>query len=247
MRWYVIGMGEVGRRVADALERHGREVVPVTRASGWSQALADPEGARVIAVREEDLGAVLERLEGCPGERLLALQNGWIRPSLGGFAGAGRGLIWFTSKGDFFLPLRPSVLTGALAPPLAAALTAAGIPATVAEGQDFDRAEAEKMGFNCVVGLPLAVHGLSLGEYLDTHPDEARSVFLEATEITSATLGVAPDPSWWDGFLAVAEPLGWVRTSRAKALEYRNGAVVRLALELGREAPTNQRLLQDAD
>jgi ketopantoate reductase len=41
----------------------------------------------------------------------------------------------------------------------------------------------------------------------------------------------------------VAEPIAWVRASAPKALEYRNGAVVRLAREVGLSAPVNQRLL----
>lgn len=246
MRWYVIGMGEVGRRVAGALERAGREVVPVTRSSGWPQALADPEGARVLAVREDDLPEVLRRLEGTPGERILALQNGWIRPHLARFPGASRGLVWFTAKGDFFRPLRPSVFCGALGGPVAAAFAASQLPAETVEGPSFDRAEAEKMGFNCVVGLPLAVHGLSLAEYLETRPDEARAVFEEAAETTAAALGTTAEPSWWGAFVAAVEPIGWVRPSSAKALDCRNGAVVRLAAEVGREAPVNAGLLRAA-
>lgn len=247
MRWYVIGMGEVGRRVAAALERSGREVVPVTRDVGWAQAIADPEGARVLAVREEDLGDVLERLEGTAGERLVALQNGWIRPQLATYPGVSRGLVWFTAKGDFFRPLRATVFAGTLSSPLAEAFAAADIPAEIAQHGDFDRAEAEKMGFNCVVGLPLAVHGLSLDEYLRSRPDEARAVFREAVEITAAALGTEADPSWWNAFVAAVEPIGWVRPSRAKALDFRNRAVVRLAAELGGEAPVNAELLRAAD
>ncbi len=49
----------------------------------------------------------------------------------------------------------------------------------------FAAAEAEKMAFNCVVGLPLAVHGVSLGEYLTQHAPEAEAVFGEAATVTA--------------------------------------------------------------
>jgi ketopantoate reductase len=244
MRWYVIGMGEVGRRLADALKGSGFDVHTVTRASGWTQAVIDPEGIRLITVREDNLAEVLDRFEGEGGERIVAFQNGWIRPLLRHHPGAGRGLIWFTAKGDYFRPLRASALCGAVAEPLAGALSAAGIPADAVSPDELAALEAEKMGFNCVVGLPLAVHGLSLAEYLERESTEAEEVFREAVGATSAALGVTADPAWWPAFLRVVEPIGWVRPSVAKALEYRNAAVVRLAAEAGLDAKTNQRLLR---
>jgi hypothetical protein len=62
--------------------------------------------------------------------------------------------------------------------------------------------------------------------------------------VTGRAVGTQPSASWWDAFLRAAEPLGWVRASTAKALEYRNGAVVRLAHELDLAAPVNHRLLE---
>ena len=51
---------------------------------------------------------------------------------------------------------------------------------------EFGRFDADKMGFNCVVGLPLAVHGSSLGDYLEVYPGESRAVFEEAVAACSA-------------------------------------------------------------
>ena len=53
------------------------------------------------------------------------------------------------------------------------------------------------------------------------------------------------EPRWWPDFLESAAPLDWVATSRAKALEFRNQAVVDLAASLGTEAPHNARLLEE--
>jgi hypothetical protein len=240
---FVIGMGEVGRRLASALEASGVEVAPVTRESGWEQAGGDPEGLRLACVREEALPAVLERLRGVPGDRVVAVQNGWIRPVLEHHSEATRALIWFTSKGEFFRELRPSPLSGQWAGPLSAALTSGGLSCPAVDSTTFAALEADKMGFNCVVGLPLAVHQVSLGDYLARHPDEAEELFTESATICAAALGCRYDPAWWPAFRQSVEPLAWVAVGRAKALEYRNGAVVELAAAHGLDAPLNRRLL----
>lgn len=242
-RIFVVGMGEVGRRLGSALTAAGVEVVPVTRTSGWKEAVADPEGVLVVCVREEALPEVVGCLEGVSPQRLVFVQNGWIRPLLANLPGCSRGLVWFTSKGDFFRVLRPSVFSGAKAEFLATALGRGGVPSAAVGENAFASAEAEKMGFNCVVGLPLAVHQASLGEYLDRHREEAEMVFGEAVAVTSRAVGTTRSARWWGDFLNAAEPIAWVRASTAKALEYRNGAVLRLAHEFGLPAPVNQRLL----
>ena len=242
-RAFVFGMGEVGRRLAWALAASGAEVVAVTRLEGWERLAADRGAPILVCVREEALADVVARLRGVARERLVFVQNGWIRPLLDGVAGCSRGLIWFTSKGEFFRVLRASVFSGPAAAAVAEALEKGGIAAT-AQGQNaFARLEAEKMGFNCVVGLPLAVHGVSLEEYLRRHRPEAEAVFSEAVGVTARALGVTPSDGWWPEFERVAEPIGWVRASAPKALEYRNGAVARLAVALGLDTPVNRLLL----
>jgi len=243
LRVHVIGMGETGRRLAAALSAAGVANVPVTRERGWEAALADPRSVRLVCVREEALAVVLARLEATPPQRVALVQNGWIRPALGRFAGCTRGLLWFTSKAEFFRVLRPSPFAGPAAGALAAALTAGGIAAEAVGTREFAAREAEKMGFNCVVGLPLAVHRLSLAEYLAQRPEEARALFEESVGAAAAALGVAVSPAWWPAFLAAAEPLGFVRSAAAKALEFRNGAVLRLARAAGLDAPVTERLL----
>jgi ketopantoate reductase len=194
-------------------------------------------------MREQHLAAALERLQGVDPSLLVAVQNGWIRPLLEGFPGCGRALIWFMSKGEHYHPLRPSPFSGRYAKPLASALSAGGIEAIAVDDHDLAVAEADKMGFNCVVGLPLAVHGVTLGEYLDRYTDEARAVFSEAVDVCAAALGVEPPAGAFEAFVASVEALRFVATSSAKALELRNGAVVRLADELGLDAPVNRGLL----
>jgi ketopantoate reductase len=245
-RAFVIGMGEVGRRVAGALAAAGVEVVPVTREAGWDEAAAPHADPRVVCVGETQLAGVLPRLAAAPPAALAFVQNGWVRPELEALPGHTRGLIWFTSKGEFFRVLRPSPFAGPLASFLAAALTAGGLAGEALDDAAFRAAEADKMGFNCVVGLPLAVRRVSLGEYLERHGGEARAVFGEAVTVCAAALDVAAGPGRWDAFVQAAGPLAWVRASAPKAVFWRNGAVTRLAAELGLAAPANAALVAAA-
>ncbi len=242
-RAFVVGMGEVGRKLAAALGAGGVGVRPVRRGEGWDGLVAEPGAAALVCVREEDLAGVLTRLAGRDPASVVLVQNGWIRPRLRGWEGCTRGLIWFTSKGEFFQVLRPSILGGPLAGLLADALGRGGVAAAAVGDAEFRGAEAEKMGFNCVLGLPLAVHRLSLAEYLAAHADEAEALFRESVEIPARALGVTAREGWWESFRRTVAPLGWVKAAGAKALEFRNGAVVRLAREIGAAAPVNARLL----
>jgi ketopantoate reductase len=243
-RVYVIGVGEVGRRLSEALRAARIEVVHVTRDQGWDEAVSDPSGVRLLCVREEALEGVLSRLDGVPSHLIVAVQNGWIRPLLEKREQLTRGLIWFTSKGDFFRQLRASPFCGPLAPALASALSAGGISAEAVDQNLFAELDADKMGFNCVVGLPLAVHSVTLGSYLEDFRDEARILFEESTSACATELGVRVDPRWWHRFTASCEALDWVRTGSAKALEFRNGAVARLAEVHGIPVPVTTRLLK---
>jgi hypothetical protein len=245
-RVVVIGPGEVGRRLTRALAAAGVQSSPVTRESGWEAIDGSGSEPILVCVREEALPAVLDRLDRVDPGRLVLVQNGWIRPLLAGWESASRALIWFTSKGEFFRELRPSLFGGTLAGPLVAALHRGGLDVAAVGDSEFRAAEAEKMGFNCVVGLPLAVHGLSLAEYLDRRTDEARTLFDESATTCARALGVEPAASWWDEFRRAVAPIGWVRAASAKALELRNGAVLRLADGLGIAVPVTARLLAAA-
>ncbi len=244
---FVIGMGEVGTRLAQALGAAGVPVVPVTRTAGWDRATSSARGLRLICVREEALAEVLIRLSDVPSDRLVTVQNGWIQPLLEDHPNSTRGLIWFTSKGDFFRELRPSPFAGPAALTLTSALERGGVSVrAVTDAHEFARLDADKMGFNAVVGLPLAVHGVTLGTYLSDHRTEAESVFTEAVTVCARALGIAPDDDWWPSFVSSVEPLSWVSASKAKALEFRNGAVQTLGRELGIRTPVTDRLLTAA-
>ena len=103
------------------------------------------------------------------------------------------------------------MFSGPAADDLSLALAAGGLPSEAVEGGVYDRLDADKMGFNCIVGLPLAVHRLSLEDYLGSYPEEARAVFDEAVGACSAAINTDIDEGGWDAFLDSAQHLGWVR------------------------------------
>jgi ketopantoate reductase len=236
----IIGMGEVGRRFASALSEAGAEVAPVSRTSGWENVLTGAMPV-LVCVREEALAGVIGQLGGVAATRLVFVQNGWVGPLLP--RGCGRALVWFTSKGEFFRVLRPTPLSGPWAGSLAEMITRGGIAAEAVDQAAARTFEAEKMGFNCVVGLPLAVHGCSLGEYLAGRREEAEALFSESVTVAAGALGVPVSDRWWPLFQRAVEPLAWMRATGAKALEYRNGAIARLAREQDMAAPVTERLL----
>ena len=165
---FVVGMGEVGGHLARALLRDGWTVHEVSRSSGWEGAIdaADP-APRIVAVREEDLAGVLDRFPGSMRDRLVLVQNGFLEAVHGDLGPVTRGLIYFTSRGEFFRELCPSPFHGPHADTIAAGLAAGGLRAeTVDDPSAFAVAMIVKGIWNAVVGLPLAVHGVDLATYL---------------------------------------------------------------------------------
>lgn len=241
----MIGMGEVGRRLAEALGTAGWEVVPVTRAAGWDRALDGTDSSpRIVAVREEALGGVLERVPAALVPPLVLVQNGFLEAVHDDLTTVTRGLIWFTSKGEFFRELCPSLFYGAHAADLVAALAAGGLSVEVLDDREaFLREMIVKGIWNCVVGLPLAVHDVDLATYLRDERDELVALVAESARAAGAQYRVTVDPKvTLDKILDTTTELGWVKGG-AKALPWRNGAIAIFGRRHGVPTPVNDRLL----
>ncbi len=246
--YFVIGAGEVGRRITAALRAAQQNVAVVTRTTGWADATAPHEAApRIVAVREEQLTEVLGRFDEPLRERLTLVQNGFLEAVHGDLPRVTRGLLWFTAKGDFFRELRSSLWFGRLACPLVGALRRGGMSVEELAGEPAFRREMIIKGlWNCVVGLPLAVHGLDLSTYLTTHEGEWRELLSEGAAAASREYGVrvAADQAG-AALLATTAELGWVRGG-TKALAWRNGALARFGRRHGVPTPVNDALLRAA-
>ncbi|MBP7148312.1 MAG: hypothetical protein KBD01_12260 [Acidobacteria bacterium] len=247
-RAFVVGLGEVGRRIAHALAAASWTVTGVTRSENWPRALdgADP-APRVVCVREDDLPGALERFGDALRGRLALVQNGFLEAVVGPRGPETRALIWFTSKGDFFRVLRPSLLHGALAARLAAALARGGLPAEeIREGREFVRQMILKGIWNAVVGLPLAVHGVDLGTYMARHRGELERLVAESARAASAEYDVDVDPAEaLEVIVDTTRELAQLRGG-AKSLAWRNGALARFGARHGVATPVNEQLLAAA-
>jgi ketopantoate reductase len=245
---FVIGAGEVGGRLAGALQRSGSEVRTVTRTNGWEAALDEADASpRIVAVREEQLAAVLARFPETLRERLVLVQNGFLEAVHGDLGPVTRGLVWFTSKGDFFQVLCPSEFHGPHAASLARAIDAGGISSvTLADRSAYLRAMVIKGVWNAVVGLPLAVHGVDLATYREEHRDEMEAAVSEGVRAAGAAyaVDVGADAAL-EKLRATTPDLGWVRGGK-KALPWRNGAIAWFGRRHGVPTPVNDRLLREA-
>lgn len=245
---FVIGQGEVGGRLLSALDAAGLCPRRVTRHAGWGAALAAADPApRIVAVREEQLAAVIKRFPPALLPRLVLVQNGFLEPLIGRDAPLTRGLIWFASKGEFFRELYPSLFYGPEADGLAQALGRGGLAARALPDRETFLAEMILKGvFNAVVGLPLAVHGVDLAHYRREFGEELAALVEETCRAASAEYEVGIDPA--EALRRLDETtaaLGWVRGG-TKALTFRGVAIARFGRRHGIPTPVTDRLLATA-
>ncbi len=241
----IIGRGEVGRVFARCAHAAREETRVLTRRDDPRTDVLE-EGPIVVAVREESLLALLKPLE-THLSRCVFVQNGWVDQYLPAFGTVSRGLLWFTAKGELFKVLAPSIFFGPYAEQTARILEAGKVAARVElDPWVFVREIAFKLAWNNVVGLPLAVRGLSLAEYLQKHAEEARALVEETcAAIAVATQAPIDARLAFEVLLYTTRELGELRGG-TKALDFRNGAVVALAQSQGRAAPVSSRLLASA-
>jgi hypothetical protein len=93
----VIGAGRIGTALAARHDEHGRPpFVLVDRERGWERLDAGASGPIMLAVRNDDLEAVIARVPKSRHGDLVFVQNGMLRPWLEdrGLAGATRGLLF---------------------------------------------------------------------------------------------------------------------------------------------------------
>jgi ketopantoate reductase len=232
----LLGAGEVGR----VFLRAKRRVRVIRRGEAVEAA---PAGTVLVAVREEDLGALVEPLRPV-ASRCAFVQNGLVDDVLAPLGEVTRGLVWFTAKGETFHVLAPSVFYGPRAEDCARWLGEAGVAARVEEdGARFHHEVARKLAWNNVAGLPPYVRKVTLGAYLTEHRDEARAVIDETLRVCAARWGTPVDTDDVLALvLATTGPIAGLRGGN-KALAYRNGAVQRLGRALGVATPVNDALL----
>eukprot|EP01122_Echinamoeba_exundans_P008463 TRINITY_DN2811_c0_g1_i1.p1 TRINITY_DN2811_c0_g1~~TRINITY_DN2811_c0_g1_i1.p1 ORF type:complete len:472 (+),score=41.11 TRINITY_DN2811_c0_g1_i1:444-1859(+) len=255
----IIGAGEVGRQLYRGLSNSGWTCEFIRRhdTEGWSRATqfdanASEINLRILAMREEDLSDALTRFDGFPHRsKLVLVQNGFLEailePKL--LEGVTRGLIYFTSKADFFSQLTDSLFWGPYGGVIADSLNKGGILAREISAQDeFTQHMVIKGIWNSLVGLPLHVHKISLGEYVDSQETEIKAIIKESINVTRIKYGAQlqlDTEDIWNLFKETTKNLRWMkRSGKAAGLAARNAAIQKWATELGIPTPDTDRLLQ---
>ncbi len=157
----IIGAGRVGGALAARARDAGQPCTLIDRTRGW-EAIPRDSGPIFVAVRNDDLDPVLERIDPQHHSRLVFTQNGMLRSWLAtrDLHEATRGLLFFAvpSRGAALQPGGSSPFVGPHAAAVTQWLNAVQVPALVAEETAFATTELEKLIWNCAFGL-LCEHG----------------------------------------------------------------------------------------
>ncbi len=245
----IVGAGRIGSVFARLMP----EAAVVRRG-----AVIPPAACTILCVGEDDLPAAWAALPApaSVGEGVVVLQNGLVGPWLAARlpdpvirARVTRGVLNFAApaRDGAAIPGGTSVFFGPEATRVVTILIAGGIPARVAtDAADFARVEATKLAWTCAFGLLGTVHGCTVGEVLAHHGAALDALLAELTPVLAGAAGVALDA---EGLRAdvrayAAGIPGW--SARLKALDWRNGAVVRAARAQGRPSAAHEGLLARA-
>jgi ketopantoate reductase len=195
----VIGAGRIGTALAARQDDQGRQrFVLVDRKRGWEQIDPDGKGAIMLAVRNDDLAAVIDRVPKSRHGDLVFVQNGMLRPWLEdrGLAGATRGLLFMAvpSVGAAIEfggePGGESPFWGPQAQAMVEAFTAVGLPAKVVDARTFAAIELEKLIWNSAFGLFCQALDCDVGTVVEQHRPRLRLLVAELLAVGGPELGV---------------------------------------------------------
>jgi ketopantoate reductase len=187
----VIGAGRVGSALA---ARDPQRFVLVDRERGWDRLEGEPGTPILLAVRNDDLAAVIKRVPKPRHADLVFVQNGMLRPWLQvqGLAECTRGLLFMAvpSPGAAIEPGGESPFCGPHADALADAFADIGLPATVLDDEGFRAVELEKLIWNCAFGLFCQAFECNVGAVVEHHRPRLRLLVGELLKVGAPTLGV---------------------------------------------------------
>lgn len=242
----ILGRGRIG----GALAAHpSGEGLALGRADDWSL-LETADAPIVVATRNDDLDAVIDRVPAVRRAALVFVQNGMLRPWLAtrGLAGATRGLLFFavSRRGDTPVPGGPSPFTGPRAEEVVAWLEGMNLPARVVSPEDFAEVELEKLVWNCAFGLLCEALDAPVGEIVDAHGETFESLARELIALGSGPLGLSPDhDAMIERLAAYSRSIADYRGA-VKEWAWRNGWFVGLATGAGTYAGSAHRRLLEA-
>lgn len=239
----VIGAGRIGT----ALAARGRQFVLVDRQRGWDQIDPEQRGPILLAVRNDDLAAVIDRVPASRRGDLVFVQNGMLRPWLAerGLANATRGLLFMAvpSVGAAIEPGGESPFSGPGAPAVVGAFTAVGLPAKVVDAQTFAELELEKLIWNCAFGLFCQALDCDVGTVVEQHRPRLRLLVTELLAVGGPAMGVKLDlDPLVERLCAYSRTIPSYRGA-VKEWSWRNGWFVSTARARKQRTPTHDMLL----
>ncbi len=168
----IIGAGRVGGAIVQRAAEAELEHTLVSRTEGWD-AIERTDAPIFIAVRNDDLAAVLDKVPTSAHARLVFTQNGMLRPWLAqrGLTGCTRGLLFFAvpSRGAPLSPGGDSPFVGPHAQAVADWMRSIEVPASTPDPTAFAITELEKLLWNCCFGLLCEHAGASVGTVVAEH------------------------------------------------------------------------------
>lgn len=244
----VIGAGRVGTGLRDAAVAAGVSCSLVSRVSGW-EALDEVLGVPVlVAVRNDDLEVVLERVPAHRRPDLVFIQNGMVRPWLRSHAlvGATRGLLFFAvpTRGAAIEPGGASPFCGPRAAHVVHWLGQLGVPAQEVDWARFSAAELEKLIWNSAFGLLCQVHDADVGTVVTEHRGELGDLVRELAAVGRAAMGVElPHDYLMDRLCDYSASIPTYKGS-VKEWRWRNGWFDQVAARYRRQTPVHRSMLQ---
>lgn len=192
----IVGAGRVGRALARRAEKKGLPCELVTRSNGWGS-IAATSVPIFVAVRNDDLDGVLEKIAPEHHPRLVFTQNGMLRPWLEskGLASASRGLLFFAvaTREAPLVPGSDSLFMGSMAEEVVSWLEALEVPAKSVAQEAFAEVELEKLLWNCTMGLMCELTDEPVGGVVEHHAEALGRLVEELLEVGMPSFGLNLD------------------------------------------------------
>jgi len=244
----VIGAGRIGLALKRRSEARGAEPVVLVDRSSGDDALRGAQGDPIlVAVRNDDLPAVIARVPTYRREDLVFLQNGAIRDLLRdhSLSGATRGLLYFAvgSREGPVVPGLVSPFCGPHALTCARFLASLGLEAHAMDWGRFSYYELEKLLWLATHGLLCQAHDCTVGAVASTHREELGALVAELCLVGRASMGVDAAPDYVTERLAAYSETIPDWPASVKEWPYRNGWLRTEARRLKVSTPLHDALI----
>ncbi|MEM6292424.1 MAG: hypothetical protein AAGA54_14210 [Myxococcota bacterium] len=192
----VIGAGRVGGALAERAAAREVECSLVTRTDGWD-AIEQSDAPIFVAVRNDDLQSIVDRIDPKHHGRLVFTQNGMLRRWLSAqsLAACTRGLLFFAvpSRGAPLEPGGDSPFVGPMADAVCRWLKSVEVPASTASTDAFAVTELEKLLWNCCFGLLCEHTQKPVGAIVDEDRDLLKQLVEELLHVGMPGFGLQLD------------------------------------------------------